>query len=86
MRKGCSIVPTSCEPYLDNLANLSNAQTYYVSFPLNPSTSVSWAKEYSTLSLTHKMMVEIDFDDFVGRIEDDQIAGTMPNPATFVRM
>jgi hypothetical protein len=63
MREGCSIVPTSCEPYLDNLANLSKVKTYYVSFPLNPSTSVSWAKEYSTLSLTHKMMVEIDFDD-----------------------
>jgi hypothetical protein len=30
------------------------------------------------------MMVEIDFDDVVGRIEDDQIAGTMPNPAMFV--
>jgi hypothetical protein len=84
MREGCSIVLTSCEPYLDSLANLSNVKTYYVSFPLNPSTSVSWAKAYSMLSLTHKMMVEIDFDDFVGRIEDDQIAGTMPNPATFV--
>jgi hypothetical protein len=26
MREGCSIVPTSCEPYLDNLAILSNAK------------------------------------------------------------
>jgi hypothetical protein len=84
MREGCSIVPTSCEPCLDNLANLSKVKTYYVSFTLNPSTSVSWAKEYSTLSLRHRMIVEIDFDDFVGRIEDDQIARTMPNPATFV--
>ena len=74
----------SCEPYLDNLATLSNAKTYYVSFPLDPSTSVSWAQQYSTLSLSHKEMGEIGFDDFVGRIEDDQIAGTMPNPASFV--
>jgi hypothetical protein len=84
MREGCSIVPTSCEPYLDNLALESDAKTYYVSFPLDPSTSVSWAKQYSTLSLSHKMMVEIGFDDFIGKIEDDQIAGTLPNPATFV--
>jgi hypothetical protein len=84
MREACGNEPITCEPYLDNLATLSNVKTYYVSFPLDPSTAVSWAKEYSTLSLSHKMMVEIGFDDFVGRIEDDQIAGTMPNPANFV--
>jgi hypothetical protein len=69
---------------LDNLAAEEGAKTYYVSFPLNPSTSVSWAKEYSTLSLTHKEMVEIGFDDFVNGIEDFQAAGTLPNPATFI--
>jgi hypothetical protein len=84
MRQGCSIYPTQCEPWLDNVANLSGAKTYYVSFPLDPATSVSWAKAYSTLSLSHKMMVEIGFDDFVNKIENDQIAGTLPNPATFV--
>jgi hypothetical protein len=84
MREACSNAPTTCEPYLDNLAALSNVKTYYVSFPIDPSTSVSWARQYSTLSLTHKEIVEIGFDDFVGRIEDDQIAGTMPNPASFV--
>lgn len=84
MREACSIYPTQCEPYLDNLANLSGAKTYYVSMPFDPSTSVSWAEEYSTLSLSHKMMVEIGFDDFVNKIEDDQIAGTLPNPAVFV--
>jgi hypothetical protein len=84
MREGCSIYPTECEPYLDNLANLSGVKTYYVSMPFDPSTTVSWAKEYSKLSLSHKMMVEIGLDDFVGRIEDDQIAGTLPNPAAFV--
>lgn len=84
MREACGDEPTTCEPYLDNLAALSNVKAYYVSFPLNPSTSVNWAKEYSTLSLTHKEMVEVGFDDFVGRIEDDQIAGTLPDPASFV--
>ncbi|MBZ5645308.1 MAG: choice-of-anchor D domain-containing protein, partial [Acidobacteriia bacterium] len=84
MREGCSIYPTQCEPWLDNVANLSGAKTYYVSFPFDPSTSVAWAKEYSTLSLSHKMMVEIGFDDFVNKIENDQIAGTLPNPAAFV--
>jgi hypothetical protein len=84
MREACSIAPTSCEPYLDNLAAEEGAKTYYVSFPLDPSTSVSWAKEYSTLSLAHKEMVEIGFDDFVNEIEDFQAAGKLPNPAAFV--
>jgi hypothetical protein len=82
MREACSIVPTSCEPYLDNLAALSGAKTYYVSFPLNLNTSVSWAKEYSTLSLTHKGMVEIGFDDFVNGMEGYQETGALPTPAT----
>jgi len=84
LREGCSVVPTECEPYLDNLANEAHATTYYVSFPFVPSTALSWAKQYSTLSLTHKMMVEIGFDDFVGTIEDEQIAGTLPDPTTFI--
>ena len=84
LREGCSVFPTECEPYLDNLANLTGVKTYYVSLPFNVSTSASWAKEYSTLSLSHKMMVEIDFDDFVGKIEDSEANGTLTDPATFV--
>jgi hypothetical protein len=84
LREGCSIYPTECEPYLDNLANLAGVHTYYVSMPFNVSTSVSWAKEYSALSLSHKMMVEIGFDDFVNKIEDFQENGTLSNPAAFV--
>jgi hypothetical protein len=84
MREGCSITPTQCEPWLDNVANLSGASTYYVSFPFDTANSVSWAKAYSTLSLSHKMMVEVGFDDFVNKIENDQAAGTLPNPASFV--
>ena len=84
LREGCSIYPTECEPYLDNLANLAGVKTYYVSMPFDVSTSVSWAKEYSTLSLSHKMMVEIGFDDFVNKIENDEANGTLSNPAAFV--
>jgi hypothetical protein len=84
LREGCSIYPTECEPYLDNLAALANVKTYYVSMPFSVTDSVSWAKEYSTLSLSHKMMVEIGFDDFVNKIENDQVNGTLPNPAAFV--
>jgi hypothetical protein len=84
LREGCSVVPTSCEPYLDNLAIKEGVRTYYVSMPFDVSTSVSWAKQYSSLSLSHKMMVEIGFDDFVNKIENDQIDGTLPHPASFV--
>lgn len=84
MREGCSIYPSQCEPWLDNVANIAGASKYYVSFPFDTANSVSWAKEYSTLSLSHKMMVEVGFDDFVNQIENDQAAGTLPNPASFV--
>jgi len=84
LREACSVVPTQCEPGLDNLANSTGVKTYYLSFPFDVSTSVSWAKEYSTLSLSHKMMVEIGFDDFVNKIENYQANGTLPDPATFV--
>lgn len=84
MREACSIIPTSCEPYLDNLAAESGAKAYYVSFPFDPSYSVSWAKMYSKLSLTHKEMIEIGFDDFVNKIEDYQAAGTLPNPGSYI--
>lgn len=77
MREACGIVPTSCEPYLDTLAEISGAKTYYVSFPIDPSTSASWAAQYSTLSLSHPMMREIDFDDFVGKLEDEEEAGEL---------
>jgi hypothetical protein len=83
MREGCSIYPTECEPWLDNVAVIANVKSYYVSMPFRVSDSVSWAAEYSALSLTHKMMTEISFDDFVSQIEDDQINGTLPNPAAF---
>lgn len=84
LREGCSVVPTSCEPYLDNLANQEGVKIYYVSMPFDVSTAVSWAKQYSSLSLTHKMMVEIGFDDFVNKIENYQIEGTLPDPSSFV--
>jgi len=84
LREGCSIYPTECEPYLDNLANIAGVKTYYVSFPFDVSTTVSWAKEYSALSLSHKMMTEIGLDDFIGKIEDLHIAGSLPNPSAFV--
>jgi hypothetical protein len=84
MREACSLAPTSCEPYLDNLAIEEGASSYYVVLPMSAANSVSWAEQYSSLSLTHKMMVEIGFDDFVGALEDQVADGYISNPATFV--
>jgi hypothetical protein len=84
LREGCSVYPSECEPYLDNIANDAGATTYYVSFPLSLSNSASWAKEWSTVSLSHKMVIEIDLDDFIGQLEDLQVANELSNPAAFV--
>lgn len=84
LREGCSIIPTSCEPYLDNLAKQEGVSKYFASMPFSVANSVAWAKLYSTLSLSHPMMVGIGFDDFVNKIENYQIDGTLPNPAAFV--
>lgn len=86
MRVSCgSLTPSACEPYLEDLAaEESSTGYYYVSMLLNPSTSVSYAEDFSKLSLTYKHMLEIGFDDFIGRLEDDQIAGTISSPNSFV--
>jgi hypothetical protein len=83
IREGCSIYPTECEPWLDNVATIANVKSYYVSMPFSPTNSVAWAKEYSVLSLTHKMMTEISFDDYVNQIENHVIDGSLTDPATF---
>ena len=81
MRESCTYAPSECEPYLENLgAEQSSAGYYYVSFSMDPSTSITYAEDWSKLSLTYKHMVEIDFDDFIGKLEDYEIA----NPDSFM--
>jgi hypothetical protein len=85
MRGGCDIAPADCEPYLENLgAEQSSTGYYYVSFTMNPSNGVSYAEDWSKLSLTYKHMLEVDYDDFIGNLEDLQAAGKLSSPNTFV--
>lgn len=85
LRGGCDIAPAECEPYLENLgAEQSSSGYYYVSVGWTPSNGVSYAEDWSKLSLTYKHMLEIDFDDFIGDLEDFQAAGELSSPNTFV--
>jgi len=86
MRVSCgSLTPSACEPYLENFAaEQSSTGYYYVSMLVTPSTNATYAEDFSKLSLTYKHMLEIDFDDFISQLENQQIAGNLSNPDSFV--
>lgn len=85
MRGGCDATPAECEPYLENFAAEQSASGYYyVSVGWTPANGVSYAEDWSKLSLTYKHMLELDFDDFIGDLEDFQAAGELSDPNTFV--
>jgi hypothetical protein len=84
LREGCTATPAYCAPYLTNLALKEGVSRVYVSMPLDVSTATSYAAQYSSLSLAYPKVVEVGFDDFVGGIENLQIAGKISDPGSFV--
>ena len=84
LREGCTATPQDCAPYVTNLALQEGVSRVYVSMPLNVSTAASWAAQYSSLSLAYPKIVEVGFDDFVGAIENLEIAGQLSDPGSFL--
>ena len=83
-REGCSDSPSSCAISMDAMAKSQNVSKIYLSILFNTSTSVGYAQQYSALSLTHKEIVEIGFDNFVAEIENLEAAGDLSDPGTLV--
>jgi len=86
LREGCTATPTpsDCAPYVTNLALQEGVSRVYVSMPLSLSTATSYAVQYSSLSLAYPKIVEVGFDDFVGGLENLEIAGSLSDPGSFV--
>ena len=86
LREGCDATPTpsDCAPYVTNLALQEGVSRVYVSMPLSLSTATSYAVQYSSLSLAYPKIVEVGFDDFVGGLENLEIAGSLSDPGSFV--
>jgi len=83
-REGCHAAPAQCVSNMEGIAASENVNQMIISMPFDLTTAVSYATQYSQLSLTHKIVIGIGFDDFVNTIENLQIAGKLSNPASFV--
>jgi hypothetical protein len=84
LREGCTDTPAHCAPYVTNLALQEGVSRVYVSMPYTVSNAVSWAAQYSSLSLAYPKIVEIGFDDFVNATLGFEINGTMSDPGSFL--
>ena len=69
MRMGCSSAPAGCVDYAEHLVKSQGAGNAFVAILLNRGTVVSYAREYSQLSMSHPSLYEIGFDDFVSQCE-----------------
>src|SRR5215467_8284184 len=84
LREGCTDTPANCANYATNVAIKEGVSRVYISMPLSVSTATSYAVQYSSLSLAYPKIYEVGFDDFVGTIENLQIAGKLSNPGSFI--
>jgi hypothetical protein len=81
-RQGCSDPPASCVTFVGNVARSENVRVT-LHIPLNPFTTVPYAREYSQLSLSAPYLFEVSIDDFVSQFKALFSAG-VPQPATLV--
>jgi hypothetical protein len=63
-RQGCSDTPAACLSFIGNVAKSENVKVT-LHIPLNTSTTVPYALEYSQLSLSAPFLVEVSIDDFL---------------------
>jgi hypothetical protein len=73
VRMGCSSAPGGCVGYVEQLAKSQGVDTAFLAISLNRGTVISYAREYSQLSLSHPTLYEVGFDDFVGQCEKQQL-------------
>jgi len=84
LREGCSDTPSNCAPQVTNLAIKEGVSRVYVSMPYEAGTAVSWAAQYSALSLAYPKIVEVGLDDFVNDTMGLEINGQVSDPGTFL--
>ena len=81
-RQGCSDTPANCVSFVRGVAQLDNVKVT-LAIPLNATTTVADARQYSQLSLSAPFLGEVSIDDFVDQY--NALARTsLANPATVV--
>ena len=81
-RQGCSEAPASCLAFVGSVAQSENVKVT-LAIPLNTSTTVAYAREYSQLSLSAPYLGEVSIDDFVDQYRA-LFVGPFPQPAALV--
>jgi hypothetical protein len=69
LRLGCSDAPTQCVDYAEHLSKSQGVDRVFLAILLDAEKTPAYAREYSELSLTHPILYEVGFDDFVGQCE-----------------
>jgi hypothetical protein len=65
-RQGCSDAPAACMSFVGKVAQSDNVKVT-LHIPLNASTTVPYAKEYSQLSQSAPFLIELSIDDFLSQ-------------------
>jgi hypothetical protein len=69
LRLGCSDAPGQCVDYAEHLSKSQGVDKVFFAILLDLEKTPAYAGEYAQLSLTHPLLYELGFDDFVGQCE-----------------
>jgi hypothetical protein len=84
IRFGCSPKPESCFDAIAQAAASQEVQRIYLAIKMDPTTSATYAAQFSEWSLTHPILFSIGFDDLVNRMEHMQSDFGIAVPGTIV--
>lgn len=69
MRQGCSSAPVACLDRIRQLSGHQNVERWAIAVKGDRRTMLSYASEYSRLSLSEARLVQVDIDDFVATLK-----------------
>ncbi|MGH9793034.1 MAG: hypothetical protein ACRD5W_17640 [Candidatus Acidiferrales bacterium] len=74
VRMGCSSAPEGCIAAAEMLRRTQRASKVFLAIRLDMTRTLSEAREYSRLSLSHPFLYEVGFDDFVSQCRKQKLA------------
>ena len=74
LRLGCSGAPVECLNGAERLARAQGIDTVFLSILLNPARAATDAGMYSHMSLSHPILNEVGFDDFVSQCQKQKMS------------
>ncbi len=74
VRMGCSSAPEGCIAAAETLRRAQGASKVFLAIRLDMTRTLSEARQYSRLSLSHPFLYEVGFDDFVSQCRKQKLA------------